>query len=86
MVRVKRDLERFDSTDLLKLALEVRMLKTLGDLADEDIVGHEPLSVVTTEQLPVELKGSALLAIDLEIFHGLNCLGEGLWIFDANNG
>ena len=86
MVWVERDLERFNFPDLLKLALEIRVLETLGYLADEDIVGHESLSVVTTQQLPVELKSSALLAIDLEIFHGLDSLGEGLWIFDANNG
>ena len=86
MVWVERDLERFDFTDLLKFLLEVAVLEIFWDLADEHIVGHELLPVITTKQLPVKLKSSALLPIEFEIFHSLNRFGEGLRILDADNG
>jgi hypothetical protein len=44
------------------------------------------LLLVGSEELLVELEGSALLALDLEVLHALNGLVEGDWVLDADDG
>lgn len=60
------------------------MLQVLGHL-DEDVVVQQ-LVLVATEELLVEWKGAALLALDLEVFHLLAGLVELLGVFDADHG
>ena len=60
------------------------MSEFLWHASHEDVVGEE-LLFVGSEQLLVELEGSALLAFDLEVLHGLACLVEGNWVLDADD-
>ena len=60
------------------------MLEILWNALDEHIVGEE-LLFVGSEQLLIELKGSALLSLDLEVLHGLTGLVEGNWVLDADD-
>jgi hypothetical protein len=84
VIRVKGNLKTLDLTEGLELLLEVVMLEVLWDALDEDVVGQE-LLLVGSEELLVELKSSALLALDLEISHGLAGLVEGDWVLDADD-
>jgi hypothetical protein len=85
VIRVKGNLKTFDLTETLILLLEVGMLEVLWHALDENVVGQE-LLLVGSEELLVELEGSALLALDLEISHGLAGSVEGDWVLDADDG
>ena len=84
VVRVEGHLQRLDLAHGFELLLEVLVLEVLWDGSDED-VGSSELLFVDTEKLLVELKGSARLASNLEELHGLNSLGELLWVLDADD-
>lgn len=84
MIRVERNLERLDLTDSLEFLLEVDVFKILWNLSNENIVGHE-LLFVASEKLLIELKSSAWLVSNLEVFHGLNSLVESGDILNVND-
>jgi hypothetical protein len=46
----------------------------------------EKLLLVGSEQLFVELQGSALLTLDLEVSHGVAGFVESDWVLDADDG
>jgi hypothetical protein len=68
----------------LKEVVKVLVLHVLGDLA-EDVMVLE-LLLVATKELLVEWKGTALLAIDLEVSHLLAGVVELFGVLDADHG
>jgi hypothetical protein len=84
VVGVKRNFETLNFSESFKFLLQVGVRKILWDALDEDVVGLNLLPV-GSEQLLVKLEGSALLALDLEVFHGLAGFVESDWVFDADN-
>jgi hypothetical protein len=84
VVRVERNLKTLDLTETLEFLLEVGMLEVLWHGSHEHVVGLE-LLFVGSEQLLVELEGSALLAFDLEVLHGLAGFVESDWVLDADD-
>ena len=84
MVRVERNLKTLDLTETLELLLEVNVLEVLWHISHEHVVGEE-LLFVGSEQLLVELEGSALLSFNLEVLHGLACFVESDWVLDADD-
>jgi len=84
VVRVEGDLETLDLSALLEHLVQVLVLDILWHL-DEDVVVVQ-LVLVATEQLLVEWKGTALLAVDLEVLHLLASLFELLGVLDADHG
>jgi len=61
------------------------MLHVLGDTLDEYTMGVK-LLLVASEQLSIELEGSALLALDIEVSHRLNGLVELDGVLDHDDG
>ena len=84
MIRVKGDLKTLDLSETLEFLLEVSMSEVLWHTSHEDVVGEE-LLFVGSEQLLVELEGSALLSFDLEVLHGLAGFVESDWVLDADD-
>jgi len=54
------------------------------DLPDEDVVVQE-LLFVASEELLVELEGSAQFVVDLEVSHGFSGFVEFDLVFDLND-
>ena len=75
MVAVEGYLEGLDLTDALKFLLKIGVLEVLWNGAHKDVVGHE-LLFVASEELLVELEGSAWLLSNLEELHGFDGLAE----------
>mgnify|MGYP007004380745 CR=1 FL=1 len=84
MVLVKRNFETLNFTEGLVFLLKVGMLEVLWHVLDEHVVGKD-LLLVGSEQLLVELEGSALLSLDLEVSHGLAGFVESDWVLDADD-
>ena len=84
VVRVERNLKTLDLTKTLEFLLEVGVLEVLWHGSHEHVVGLE-LLFVGSEQLLVELEGSALLAFDLEVLHGFAGFVESDWVLDADD-
>lgn len=61
------------------------MSQVLWNASDENIVVKE-LLLVGTEELSIELKGSAHFVSDLEVSHSFNSLVELDWVSDLDNG
>ena len=56
----------------------------LWNFLDEHVV-IEQILLVHTEEILVEGKRSALLAINLEVLHTIDCLSEFFWVLDLDN-
>lgn len=84
VVSVERDLETLDLAHWLEHLVQVFVFEVLWNF-NENVVGQQ-LVLVATEQLLVERQGTALLAIDFEVFHLLTSFAELLGVFDADHG
>lgn len=84
VVWVKRNLETLDGTVLFEFGLELFVGPVLGDALDKDVVVGK-LLLVTTEELFVELEGSAHLAVDGEVLHLFAGILEFLGVLDLHN-
>lgn len=84
MVRVEGDLQTLNVSVCREFLLKVLVFHFLWELSHENVVGDE-LILVSTKQVFVELKSSALLAIDLEELHLFTGVLELLSIGDAEN-
>jgi len=84
VVSVERDLETLDLAHWLEHLVQVFVFEVLWNF-NENVVGQQ-LVLVATEQLLVERQGTALLAIDFEVFHLLTSFAELLGVLDADHG
>ena len=85
MVGVKRNLKTLNFTESFEFLLQVGVSQSFWDALDENVVALKFL-LVGSEQLLVELEGSALLALDLEVSHGLAGFVESYGVLDADDG
>jgi len=85
VVFIEGDLETLDGAVLLELLVEISMGDIGGNVSDKDVLASELLSV-GTEELPIELKASAWLSIDLKIHHLVTGVLELLVILDVDDG
>lgn len=84
VVSVERDLETLDLAHWLEHLVQVFVFEVLWNF-NENVVGQQ-LVLVATEQLLIERQGTALFAIDFEVFHLLTSFAELLGVFDADHG
>jgi len=84
VVRIERDLETSDLSEVCKLGLNVLWLHLFGNVSEE-YIGMYHLILVWTHEVLVELKCSALLAFDLKVLHLLTGLTVLDRIFDVHN-
>jgi len=85
VVGVERNLKTLNFSESFEFLLKIGMLEVLGDALDEHTVGMK-FFLVASEQLSVELEGSALLALDIEVSHGLDGLVELDGVLDHDDG
>ena len=65
--------------------MKISMLGIFWNISNEDIMVNK-LLFVGTEELLVELKASALFAINVEVSHLFTCFLELSWILDVHDG
>ena len=85
VITVERNLERLDGTNLAEDLMQLLMSDILRDGTDEDVL-REELLLVGTEELSIERKSTALLAVDLEVSHLLAGSLELLGVLDVDHG
>ena len=84
MVTIEGDLQTLDVSVLIENFLKIFVFHIFWKLSNENVVIGE-LVLMSTEQVFVELEGSTLLALDLEVLHFLTSVLELLRIGDAEN-
>jgi hypothetical protein len=84
VVGVERNFETLNFSESFIFLLKIRMGELLWNALDENVVG-EKLLFVGSEQLLVELKGSALLALDIEVSHEFAGFVKSDWVLNADD-
>jgi len=85
MVRIERNFQTFDVTKFGKFIFQLTMFHLFWNIPNENIMGIE-FFLVGSEQLFVELKGTALLSIDLKVSHSFASFIKLNGILDVDNG